>query len=82
MLASSREEDQDVGTRRATCFPILELPTELMQPIFSQLYPGALSQKQVARLLNWVGERESLGKGLDGEGVLKEVGCWWWEGGS
>lgn len=32
--------------------------------------------------MNWVGERESLGKGLDGEGVLKEVGCWWWEGGS
>ena len=85
MLATRKEggEKEGGGTRRTGgVFPILDLPTELMQPIFSSLYPGALSQKQVARLLGWVGERETLGKGLDGEEVLEEVGCWWWQGGS
>ena len=89
MLATRKEggeeEEEEGKTRRGRegrTFPILELPTELMQPIFSSLYPGVLSQKQVARLLGWVGERETLRKGLDGEGVLNSVGCWWWEGGS
>lgn len=62
-------------------FPLLSLPAELMQPILANLLPGALSQRQVARLIGWLGDRETLERGLDGKALLKEVGCWWWEAG-
>lgn len=58
-----------------------KLPLELVREILTYSRASGLSQRQVGRVMDWAGSRETLSgrRGEGARGFLNEVDCWRFE---